>query len=371
MSQPVFPRKVHSKISQLLHQHSIVLVHGALGTGKTSFLKEHFGHYDYISLKNKNHCQLLKQDPYRFFNLYAGKTMFDDIEEVPGFTEQITSYSLSIYQSGNYILISNVFQQAESSFIHACPFYPLDLQEMKNARTFKLTLEGNCVASALPGTVNYKKHLEAVFTGPFASLVRIRDKKLLFDLLRACAEQVNQPLNLNAIAKKIGVSQPSVQSWLNAFEKCGLVRLLPALEKSFQKRVIKSPKLYFMDCGLLSYLLGLKSPEDLLKSPYFIPVYHNLVFTELFRKNEADSHPKPLHYWKESNGHEIPFLVENPTSYDIYEVVSAHEVSKKDFRELDFFDEISEGKVLSRNIIYGGYKNFSKNEVNIISWQAI
>ncbi|MGV3630744.1 MAG: ATP-binding protein [Bacteroidota bacterium] len=368
---PVIPRKVHPKINQLLQQHSIVLVQGALGTGKTSFLRANFTEYSYISLKNQDHRSLLLQDPYRFFSLYAGKTIIDDIEEISGFPALITSYSLSIYQSGNYILISNIFQPVESAFIYSCPFFPLDLQELKTARKFRLTLEGNCIASALPGDVKYKKYLETVFSGPFAHLVRIRDTQLLFSLIKACAEQVHQPVNLNAIAKSIGVSQPSVQSWLQAFEKAGLIHFLPALENGFNKRVVKSPKIYFADCGLLAYLLKLKSPEDLLKSPYFQAVYNNLIFLELFRKTQADNHPKPLRYWKESNGHEISFLAENPTSYDIYVTITAHEVSKKDSRELDFFDEISEGKVLSRNIIYGGYKNYSRNGINVISWQAV
>lgn len=371
MSVPLFPRKSLSKINQLLQQHSIVLVQGAYGTGKTELLKTHFNTYTYVSLKNKTQRKLLEQDPYRFFNLYLDKTIFDDIEEVSGFPDLVSTYSLSIYQSGNYILAANLKQESFPVLAAACSIFPMSIQELKTAKKFPLTLEANCIASGLPNTLNYKKYLAEVFTGPFAALVRVRNTDLLFSLIKACALQIGQPLNLNSIAKKLGVSQPSVQNWLNAFEKSGLIHFLQPLETSFQKRVIKSPKVYFSDPGLLAYLLQLKSPGELLKSPYFQAVYTNLIFLELFKKNEAESHPRPLRYWRESNGHEIHFLFENPTSYDIYSCITAHEPSKKDFRELDFFDEISEGRVLSRNIIYGGYKNYAKNGINIISWQAI
>lgn len=371
MSASIFPRKILSKINQLLQQHSIVLVEGAYGTGKTSLLKAHFNAYSYVSLKNQTQRKLLEQDPYRFFNLYLGKTIFDDIEVVPGFPELVCTYSLSIYQSGNYILAANLKAESVPALAAPCAIFPMDIQELKTAKKFPLTLEASCIVSCLPGISNYKKYLADVFAGPFATLVRVRNTGLLFSLIKACARQVDQPLNLNAIAKELGVSQPTVQSWLNAFATCGLIHFLEALETSFQKRVIKSPKIYFSDPGLLAYLLQLKSPGELLKSPFFQSVYNNLVFLELCKKNEAENHPKPLRYWRESNGHEIHFLFENPTSYDIYTSITAHEPSKKDFKELDFFDEISEGRVLSRNIVYGGYKNYSKNGIHMISWQAV
>ncbi len=371
MSKAVFPRKVYHKINQLLQQHSIVLLFGVLGSGKSNFLKAHFSAYNYLSLKNKTYRKLLEEDPYRFFNLHLGKTIFDDIEEVDSFQELVTSYSLSIYQSGNYILVSNIRPEKTHELVAVCPFFPMDLQEMKNARKFALTLEGNCLQTSIPGAASYKKYLDELFSGPFARLVRIQNRELLFDLVKACAEQADQPVNLNAIAKKLGVSQPTVQNWLQALDKCGLVHFLHPLDQAFNKRILKSPKLYFCDSGLLCYLLKIKSPEELLQSPHFMAIYRNLVFLELYRKNEADTHPKILRYWRESNGHEIPFLFENPTSYDIYDCVSAHEVTKQHFRELDLFDEISEGRVLSRNIIYGGYKTLTKQEVKLISWQAI
>lgn len=355
----------------MLQQHAIVLIQGGPGTGKTTFARHYFSEYAYISLKDKKHRHLLERDPHRFFKLYADKTIFDDIEEIPGFATLLTSYSLSIYQLGNYILISNVKLEADSSFIHSCRFFPMDLQEMKAAGRFHPNLETSCLQSALPDPQAYKNYLNRVFSGPLAKLIRVQQPELLFKVLRQCALQLDRPVNLNAIAKKTGVSQPTVQHWLKAFEDCGLIHFLYPLEESFCKRIIKSPKIYFGDCGLAAWLLKLKSSDELLRSPAFEALYANLVFLEILKKNTSQQNPRPLFFWKESNGHEIRFLLQNPTSYDIFDCVTAYEIGKKDLRELDFFDEISEGRVLSRNIVYGGFKNYARPDVNVLSWQAI
>lgn len=364
-------RKIQQKINYLLQNQSIVLIEGGIETGKTSFIKDQYPDYEYVTLKNKNHKNLIEKDPYRFFTLYINKTVFDDIEEIPNFIELIITYSLSIYQLGNYILISNIKQSINTALVQKCSFSPLDLSELKSLKRFKLNLESTCIQSSFPALKNYNSYLTKIFSEQFSKLVRIQKEAVLFALIQECVFYVDKPLNINAIAKKLKHSQPTIQIWLEAFEKIGLIHFLNPLDVSFNKRIIKSPKIYFADCGLLAHLLKIKTSENLLKGDYFYSIYSNLVFLEFYKKNELEITPKQIHYWKESNGHEIKFLIKNPTSYDIYSLISSHEVSKKDYKELDFFDEISEGKVLSRNIIYGAFKNFIKNETSIISWQLI
>ncbi|MFN5416050.1 MAG: DUF4143 domain-containing protein [Flavobacteriia bacterium] len=364
-------RKIANKLNFILENNPVALVEGALNTGKSSFIKSQYPDFEYLSLKQKNLRKLILADPYRFFNAYLGKTIFDDIEEIPNFCDLIIQYSLSIYQTGNYILISNVKTECDSTFIKKCTFLPLDVSEQKFHKRFKLTLEANCLQSSLWEVKNYNSYLKRIFNESFSKLVRIQNQTLLFDLIQECTAYVDKPLNINAISKKIKVSQPTTAIWLDAFEKIGLIHYLKPLELDFNKRIIRSPKLYFSDCGLLAYLLNIKSPEKLLKSDYFFAIYSNFVFVEIYKKNETDLNPKNLFFWKESNGHEVKLLSENPTSFDIYEFISNHEGNLRSRKELDFFDEISDGIVLSKNIIYGGYKNYSKNEVNFISWQMI
>lgn len=365
-------RKQLLKIQGLLHENAIVLLEGALGTGKTTLVKNAFPDYSYVSMKDKKQQNLLELDPRRFFSLYAGKTIFDDIEFVDDFCQLLCTYSMSIYQSGNYLLLSSLSLEIGSNPIAKVNLFFPDFQELRLAKKLPYSFEQLCFSASFDSKVGtYSTYQKQLVRDLLPLCMRVHEPELFSAFISLLATQVDLHLNLNELAKKLKLTQPTIEKWLKILVRMGIVFLLEPLDERFGKRHIKSPKLYFQDTAFACYLLKIKTSEKLLLHSKMQAIYCNLLISEFYKKFAMEQSEQKLYFWKESNGHEVKLVVKNPTSFDVYEITTKHELKKDLMKELDLFDSISDGKVLSKNVIYGGYKNQLLNEVNLISWQLL
>lgn len=374
MVKKIYYRSVYKSVRSLLLQHPAVSLFASFGVGKTLFVKRYFSDYQYVSLRNEQAKQLLLDDPFRFFSVYGSKTIIDDAEQVEQFSELLFQYSISIYQSGSYLILSSLKPQtSETNQIPLLELLPLSIAELKLEQEFGFQLEESILRGGYPQTTSFfrSKSFQEQFKRQFKLIVSVQDEQLPWELLRACAAYIDRSLNVNELAKNLKLTQPTVNAWLNYFERLGLIYLLKAYPQNFKKRTIKHAKLYFFDTGLASFLLGLKEKKNLLLSPYFKALTHNFYLMELLKKNALEPRKKDFFYWRESNGHEIHLLIQHPTSVDAYQFTSSHEFQGKMQKELDFFDEISDGIVLSKNIVYSGFKNQTAKNANLLSWQMI
>lgn len=371
MLKPHF-RKAYSKILHTLQNQAYVLVYGLRHTGKTTFIKAAFSEYQYVSIRKKHLLDLLREDPYRFFSAFEGKTIFDDIEQCSGFISLFKRYSSLFYQQGQVILISSIAlpEVKENTSVQ---FFPLSVAEWKQNHQFVARLEYNILQGGfLQGKDSrYNAMLRKTIETQMTLLLDVRDLKLIESFFKASLKQINQALHLKSLAQEVGITAPTAASWMEKLELLGLVYLLPAYPHTFGKRAAKGPKFYVTDTGLACHFLKIDNEKELALSPYFRALAHNFYLMELRKKNEIEFAPKKLYYWKESNGHEIDLLIENPTSVDIFEFSSSTEYQTHLRREADYFDEISNGKVLSKSLVYGGFRNQMYRDVELVSWQQL
>lgn len=373
----VYYRNAYGKIKKILQDQAFVFVYGAQFLGKTEFIRAYFRDYQHVSLKKANFQKLLREDAYRFFSAFEGKTLFADIECCDDFITLFERYSPLYYQQGQAIFLSaiNLPEVPES---HRVQLLPLSIAEWKQENRFVASLESSILQGGYPETAvrqasaTVRKTIET----QFRNLLGARDLHLVLALFKSCLAQIDQQLNIKTIAQQVGISAPTAAVWIEKLEQLGLLYLLPAYPFDFGKRANKNPRLYLNDTGLACQLLRINDEKELVLHPQFQALVHNFYLLELRKKNESDSYriefaPKKMYYWKESNGHEIKLLRENPTSVDIFEFSSSTEYHSRLRKELDYFDEISNGKVLSKSVIYGGFRNQMYRDVDLVSWQQI
>jgi len=155
-------------------------------------------------------------------------------------------------------------------------------------------------------------------------------------------------LNLNNLAKDCGISQPTAKSWLSILESSYIVFLLPPYYRNFKKRIIKSPKLYFYDSGLASFLLGIREIEDLQALPNMGSLFENLVVSEFIKRNYHLYQLRDYYYWRDSNGHEIDLLYKTPAGYNLFEIKSSHNVSSGYMKAMGFVNKSQEKPSLAK-----------------------
>ncbi len=362
-----------SSIKSEFRNTSILCIEGLYFEEKSHLIRVIFPDYEYLSFENEHLRKIITEDPFRFFNIYNSKVIFDAIELVPNFLKLIETYAISIYQSENYILISNqIFDKnLKADYIkHFKLTYP-QISDFAKSRNKFSDLEDNIIndLTGLFPNFSHKKNLNFIFENLIFNQIHAKNQEQIVSLLQLCAENSDKTLNLNKFAKTLNVSQPTILKWLNLFKTYGLISLLNPLEVEFGKRIMRSPKIYFAETSLLCHLLKIKSKKELISSEFFLAIFNNYIFISYLKLHESRS--EDFYFWKESNGHEVKFLIKNPTSYDIFEFTTTHEYKKSLRKELDFFDVISEGKVLTKTLIYSGFKLETKDNLHLVPWKSL
>jgi predicted AAA+ superfamily ATPase len=184
-----------------------------------------------------------------------------------------------------------------------------------------------------------------------------------------CAGRTGQLLNLNNLANECGISQPTAKSWLSILESSYIIFLLPPYFENFNKRIVKSPKLYFYDTGLVSFLLGLRKKDDLDNLSLTGNLFENLIIADLFKRNFHQYQLREYWFWRDSNGHEIDLLTKRSGGFDIIEIKSTQTVLPQLTKGMKYFDEISKGLVKDKTLIYGGNENQDRTNYRVRSWQ--
>lgn len=357
-------KKTVQFIQKKLQEEPVILVINHSYGEVTHLFKRYFKGRQYVSLKQKTNLNLLRKDPYKFFNLYDDKVIFDHLESEPAFIDLLLNYAMGIYRKENYLLLSKIDIRKHDKQLCKVILHPFHSDE------FELSKRIYSDAFSLRQKKKFTAYLKFI-SSYFEEHLHIHQAEKLKTLVHLLSLYLNKSLNVNHLAKQVGLSQPTVQKWLSELETLGLIVLLHPLETSYGKRINKTPKLYFKNCSLLCYLLGLKKMEQVLLSPLFFDMVLNLYFLELLKVNELDSQQKKYAFWRESNGHEVKFIFQNPTSLDIFDFTSSHEVRKEDLKELEYFDYLTDGEVLSKTIIYDGMKEQLRNGVRYLPWRKL
>ena len=181
--------------------------------------------------------------------------------------------------------------------------------------------------------------------------------------------RAGQILNYQSLANDTGLSVPSVQTWIRILERSYIIFLLSPYHKNFRKRIVKSPKLYFFDTGLLCYLLNIEKPEQLATHYAKGAIFENYVISEMFKLRVHKGLSPNLFYWKDSNNKEVDCLLDTGEGQAAYEIKSSTTFSPSFFENIQYWEKISGNK--NSSVIYGGDKSFSSASGQVVAWNKI
>ncbi|MFO7599006.1 MAG: DUF4143 domain-containing protein [Candidatus Desulfacyla sp.] len=185
-----------------------------------------------------------------------------------------------------------------------------------------------------------------------------------------CAARSGQILNLSSLGDDCGVTHNTAKSWLSILEASNIVYLLKPHHQNFNKRLIKSPKIYFRDSGLLSYLVGISDPDILRTHAFRGHVFETWVISELLKGRLNRGLRDNLYFWRDNSGHEIDCVVDQGDLLIPIEIKSGKTVSGDFFKGLRFWEKISGADPRRMHLVYAGLMDQTRRDGNVLSWKS-
>jgi hypothetical protein len=398
----MIPRHLETILLKAAQKYPVVSLTGPRQSGKTTLVRDAFPRHQYVSLESPDQREFAQSDPRGFLGQFAGKVILDEAQRCPDLFSYIQGIvderpkpgQFILTGSQNFLLLHHVSQTlaGRCATLHLLPF---SRPELARQPMMDLAAVGGAIpkprASAPGGDL-----FETLFAGGYPRIFDqhlapqdwlrnyyqsyiekdVRDVLNIGDLetfgrfLRLCAGRCSQLLNLSALANDAGISHTTARRWLSVLEASLLVYLLRPHHRNFNKRLVKSPKLYFLDSGLLCYLLRVRSAEDLRIHAARGAVFESWVISEAVKNYLHRGLEPDVYFWRDSSGHEIDLVIQRGDELLPVEAKSG-ETFASDFLEgIRYWRELTGQKGHPAGLVYGGEASYIREGVAAMSWRT-
>lgn len=388
-------RHLASVIKKASRQYPVIAVTGPRQSGKTTLCRDLFAGYNYVNLEKPEVRQFAQEDPNAFLNQFKGPVILDEVQRVPDLFSYIMPIVDDHRRMGEFVLTGSqnfhLMESISQSLAGRCatfkllPFSTRELSGDDNPDIFQLDAD-NMVSSpqggwnehVLKGSFPplYDRNLEptdwlAQYTQTYLerdvrNLINVGDLETFERFLRLCAGRSGQVLNMASLADDAGVSAVTAKRWLSLLAASYTVMLLRPHLRNVNKRLVKSPKLYFYDTGLLCYLLGIRSAGELLVHSLRGGIFETYVVSELTKVCFNAGIEPPLYFWRDSQGHEIDVIVENGEKLFPIEIKSGQTVASSMFETLNWWRKLIATDAAM--LIYGGDSSYTRSDTYVRPW---
>src|SRR6185437_3893059 len=319
-------RRIAPVIKAQQTKFPVLAVTGPRQSGKTTLLKAIFDDYRYVSLENPDTRSFALDDPVGFLNVYDSKIIFDEVQRAPALFSYIQSKVDESGKMGQFILsgsqnfhLLNSITQSLAGRVALFKLLPLDFSELKAANLLENVYTKASIKGFYPAifdrdinsVIFYSNYLQTYIEKDVTALTNVRDLRLFRTFLGLCAGRAGQLVNFSALANECDISHGTAKAWLSILESSYIIFLLQPYYQNFNKRLVKSPQLYFYDTGLLNYLLSIRTAAELEENRLKGQIFENLILAEYQKKNHHLYLHQDYYFWQDSNAHEVDLLIKN------------------------------------------------------------
>jgi len=360
-----------------------VLLVGPRQSGKTTLVQETFPDKPYVSLENPDERLLAETDARAFLNRFPQGAILDEVQRVPSlfsYLQEILDRTgqdgLFILTGSNNILLQENISQTLAGRLGILDLYPLSFREISNIGK-EYTLNELIFKGSYPEIYNknrkselwYNSYIRTYIERDVRQLKNIENTSLFIKFLKTCAGRTGQQLNVSAISNECGIDLKTVNSWLSVLEQTYVIKLLQPFYKNFNKRIVKTPKLYFIDTGLACSLLGIRKKEELEFSHFRGALVENYIIVECIKNNANQNRGEMFYYWRDSNGVEVDLVIDKSTTFLPLEIKSAQTFSNdfgNNLKKIKKYSDIKEAVIL-----YDGDLEFETSDgTKVLKWTS-
>jgi predicted AAA+ superfamily ATPase len=198
-------------------------------------------------------------------------------------------------------------------------------------------------------------------------LITIKDLNLFHRFIKLCAGRVGQLLNVNSLANDTGISHTTAGNWLSILEASYIIFLLQPYHRNISKRLVKSPKLYFYDVGLVAFLINIENEIQLARDPLRGHLFENMVIAEALKYRFNQGKKSNLYFYRDSKGNEVDLLLINGSNIFPIEIKAGMTITRDYFKGLNHFFKLFPENVLSGSgLVYSGEEIQKRTDVSVV-----
>lgn len=385
-SQPI-PRHAADAARKRLAGFPILSITGPRQSGKSTLSRLLAPDLPYLSLEDPDTRAFATEDPRAFLRQVSGGAILDEVQRAPELFSYLQGVVDADRRMGRFILTgSSQFELIESitqslagraSMLTLLPFSLAELQAVGRAPT---SVDALLHAGLFPPvhdrpvepTVWLQDYIGTYLERDVRQILNIQDLATFQRFVQLCAGRIGQLLNVSSLAADTGITRITADSWLSVLQASHLVFLVRPWFTNLNKRLIKTPKLYFCDPGLAAWFLGVRTPAHITAHPQRGALFENWVMTELLKAQTHRGIKPSLHFLRDKEGHEIDALIETaPDTFHSIEIKSGETIAADFFTGLDYWRAKLTRQSLTPWLIHGGTTRQDRGKATVLPWNNL
>ena len=383
----IIKRALTDNVIEASREFPVIAIVGPRQSGKTTLAQMAFPNHTYISLEDHDMRTLAQTDPRQFLQDYPSQSgmILDEIQHAP----ELLSYMQTIVDKekkrGFFIvtgsqnfLVDEAITQTLAGRMAVVTLLPLSLSELENAKLLPEKIETLVQKGSYPAAHAADVSIERLYTNYIRLYVErdVRQIKNVADLgtfqkfMRLCAGRIGQVVNLTSLGNDCGINHSTAKAWLSLLEASYIIFSLYPYYKNFGKRLIKSPKLYFIDTGIACSLLKIRSADEL--SDHYLKggLIESFMISDFLKQQYNDEQQPSLYFWRDNTGHEVDCVIDESKYPVPVEIKAGKTVVTDFFKDINFWEGITDTPQAPRYLVYGGSENQNWPQAHVVSWKA-
>lgn len=377
-------RAIASAIIEAAKYFPVITLTGPRQSGKSTLLRHIFSDVAYLSLEDPDVRLIATSDPRGLLNKYREGVIIDEVQRVP----ELLSYIQTIVDefpdrkfyltgSSNFALLNSVTQSLAGRTA-VFELMPLSLNEIRNVDDgksidelmtcgfFPAIWSGRNIPSLL-----YPNYIKTYLERDVRDVLLIKNMDLFHRFMRLCAARIGSVFVASELANELGVTVNTINSWLSILQASYIIYLLPPFHTNTRKRLTKSPKLYFTDCGLVASLLDIDSAETMNRDKMRGHLFENMVIMNELKKVLNAGKNTPLYFYRDSNGNEVDLLIKRGGVYECLEIKVSQTFHPDFVKGLLNFKKNFPELTGTQRVIFAGESSADYKEVEITNFKEI
>jgi len=379
-------RSISDRVRDVAGHYPIVTITGPRQSGKTTLVRMLFADRPYVNLEAPDVREAVRSDPREFLSRHRGGAVIDEVQRVPELLSYLQVEVDERPEPGRFVLTGSVnmallgaVSQSLSGRTALLTLLPLGLEEIRRfdepcEDLIETMWRGSYPAvfdRGIPPTEWYASYVGTYVERDVRQILNVGNLTAFQAFLRLCAGRTAQLLNLSSLAADCGVTHNTARSWLSVLEASHIVSRLPPLTTNLTKRQVKTPKLHFLDTGLVCYLLGVTSPDQLAHHPLRGAVFETWVVSEIMKARASKGLQRGLHFTRDRKGNEVDLVIETGDRLLAVETKSGQTIASDFFRGLDLFEKRAGAASVTKVLVHGGDAAHDRHGTRLVPWNAM
>ena len=379
----MYHRIMQEELEDAAKKFPIVTVLGPRQSGKTTLVQQTFPDKPYVNMEAIHVRELATSDPVGFLERYPEGAILDEIQEVPSLLSYIQVRVDTSNRKGEFILtgshqleLNEAISQSLAGRVAILHLLPLSLEELMMAgieKSLDAILYEGCYPRVhidqLNPTKTYASYVRTYIERDIRKILQVHNLNLFQKFMILCASRVGQIFNKDSLAGEVGVSSKTIGHWLSILEACYILYRLPPYFDNFGKRAIKSPKIYFCDVGLVAYLIGIETVDQMSRDPLRGNLFENLVVNELMKARFNRGLDPRLYFYQVTGRNEVDLIYQRGYELVPIEIKSSRTYNTSFISGITNFKKIAPDRCVDPHLIYGGDEEMKIGDIQLLNYR--